>query len=570
MKKLLCLLFVIYAITNTARSQVFISIDPDFGARGASVTTLVTASGYYFMSGSAPTAMGDFYLQKNSTVYYPSWINYIDDDHMQATWQIPANAPLGNYNVIYDPCYWMGWSCPAYVPGGFNIGDAFITGTVWHDNDSSLTQNGAENGMFNKKLLLLPDSAYSYTSAAGSYTLGTSYGNKTVKIQPGPLWNVTTDTSLTVNVNAPVMTGVNFGLKGITDIYGIDVTITGAMAPRCWWPRTYVISYTNTGTVTTHGEVKFIMPSNCTFGSAIPTYSSVLGNTYTWTYSNLLPGETRNIDVIVTLPGAGSTISPSVQANAQNPQNAIVTQDESFITQTIICSFDPNDKTVIPEGVQTPHYTLMSDTLDFVIRFQNTGTDTAFKVVIVDTLNKNILDINSFQLITYSHPVVTELKPNGKLTFTFDNILLPDSNVNEPGSHGWVRFRCLVKPGLPNNTVLNNRCFIYFDLNTPVITNTTLNTLVYQIPVGINEASNESQVSVAPNPVTSEAVFTFPENGTRHLLKIFDSTGKLIYTKETSEGRVSIPARLLKQGLLLYSVQNLSNGKVYDGKFVVM
>jgi hypothetical protein len=77
-------------------------------------------------------------------------------------------------------------------------------------------------------------------------------------------------------------------------------------------------------------------------------------------------------------------------------------------------------------------------------------------------------------------------------------------------------------------------------------------------------------VSVAPNPVTSEAVFTFPENGTRHLLKIFDSTGKLIYTKETSEGRVSIPARLLKQGLLLYSVQNLSNGKVYDGKFVVM
>ncbi|PIX33224.1 MAG: T9SS C-terminal target domain-containing protein, partial [Bacteroidetes bacterium CG_4_8_14_3_um_filter_31_14] len=54
----------------------------------------------------------------------------------------------------------------------------------------------------------------------------------------------------------------------------------------------------------------------------------------------------------------------------------------------------PNDKTGYPTGVTTEHYIMPNQQLQYVIRFQNTGTDTAFTVVVRDTLNMN-LDIFS-------------------------------------------------------------------------------------------------------------------------------------------------------------------------------
>jgi hypothetical protein len=569
MKKYFITLIVLMFSCQFGYSQAFISISPDAGVRGQTVNTTITATGFFFTWGSAPGNFNDFYMRQNTSYIYPNFVSVIDDDNLLANWTIPTGIPVGYYDVIWDS-WFMGFPVQYTIPGGFDVGDAFVTGKVFWDADSSLTQNGSENGMFNQKLLLLPDSATTFTQADGNYALGSTLGNKTVQVQPGPLWNITTSPTLAVNVNSPVVPGNNFGLKGITDIYAIDVSITGAMIPRCWRPATYIITYTNTGTITTHGEVKYTLPAGVTFDSSTPAFTSVLGNTYTWAYTNLLPGETRNIVVITTLPGPGFTITSSVQANAQNPSNAIVYQDEQFITQTVICAFDPNDKSVIPEGVQIPHYTLMSDSLDFVIRFQNTGNDTAFKVVILDTLDKNVLDLNTFQLITYSHPVVVDLRTNGKLTFTFDNILLPDSNVNEMGSHGFVRFRCLAKTGLPAPTVLNNTSYIYFDFNAPVVTNTTLNTLVYQIPVGLTEVNAIPGVSVMPNPVTSDAIFTLPDAGEEFELKIYDSAGRLLYSKLVSGNKAVVPSRELKKGVLYYRVRSQSGKHDHTGKFVVM
>lgn len=571
MKKAFLFVIVLFIGSGLAHGQgTLLSITPNTGIRGQSVSTTVTGTGFFFMTGSAPSIFGDFYMRQNSSYIYPNSVTIINDNVVTANWAIPANTPTGNYSVTYEEWAWPGFPNIHNIPNGFTIGDAVISGKVFWDSDSNLVQNGIENGMFNKQILILPDSISTFTQSNGNYNVAVSNGNKYVKVLPGPLWNITTNDSIAVNVTGGIYPGNNFGLKGINDIYGIDVSITAGTLPRCFRANTYIITYTNTGTITTHGEITYIKPTSVTYDSAIPAATSILGNTYTWAYVDLLPGETRNILVTATLPGPGVTFTSSVQANAQNPSNAIVTQDEQFITQTTVCAMDPNDKSVIPEGVQVPHYTLMSDSLDFVIRFQNTGNDTAFKVVILDTLNKNVLDLTTFQLITYSHPVVVDLRTNGVLTFTFDNILLPDSNVNEMGSHGWVRFRCLAKTGLPANTVLNNTSYIYFDFNAAVITNTTLNTLVYQIPVGLSEAGATPAVTVMPNPVTSDAVFSLPDTGEAFELKIYDSAGRLLYNKTVTGTRTVVPAKSLKKGVLYYKVRSQSGKHDHTGKFVVM
>ena len=57
--------------------------------------------------------------------------------------------------------------------------------------------------------------------------------------------------------------------------------------------------------------------------------------------------------------------------------------------------------------------------------------------------------------------------------FIFNNIQLPDSNVNEPASHGFVKFKINQRANNPLGTVIENKAGIYFDFNEAVITNST-------------------------------------------------------------------------------------------------
>jgi uncharacterized repeat protein (TIGR01451 family) len=116
--------------------------------------------------------------------------------------------------------------------------------------------------------------------------------------------------------------------------------------------------------------------------------------------------------------------------------------------------------------------------LEYTIRFQNTGTDTAFTVVLRDTLDAD-LEWESMQVLATSHGL-TEISvdPSGEAMFKFQGILLPDSNVNEPGSQGFLKYRLRPVAGAPHLTRIHNTAAIYFDFNEPVITNTVLNTLV--------------------------------------------------------------------------------------------
>lgn len=141
-------------------------------------------------------------------------------------------------------------------------------------------------------------------------------------------------------------------------------------------------------------------------------------------------------------------------------------------------SYDPNDKSVTPMGRGENGAILPNDSsLAYTIRFQNTGTDTAFTVVIRDTLDAAVFDLNSVQAVIASHPYRLDVEGEHILVFTFENIMLPDSGWSQQASQGYVVFNIALLEGLPLGTAISNSAAIYFDYNDPVITNVTLNTL---------------------------------------------------------------------------------------------
>jgi uncharacterized repeat protein (TIGR01451 family) len=154
--------------------------------------------------------------------------------------------------------------------------------------------------------------------------------------------------------------------------------------------------------------------------------------------------------------------------------------DESpFVDQycgQVVGSFDPNDKQGFPGGIGEANEILPNEQLQYLIRFQNTGTAPAYTVVIRDTLDTD-LDIFSVTPGVSSHDYTFTMYGERVLQWTFNNIMLPDSFSNEEESHGFITYTVNQLTDLQDGTTINNSAAIYFDSNEPIITNTTLHTI---------------------------------------------------------------------------------------------
>ncbi len=234
-------------------------------------------------------------------------------------------------------------------------------------------------------------------------------------------------------------------------------------------------------------------------------------------------------------------------------------------------SYDPNDKAAVPFGYGEEHYIEKTDMLEYKIRFQNTGTDTAFTVVIRDQLSE-YLDPTTLHNVIASHPYEMDLSQTGLLEFTFNNIHLPDSTTNEPASHGFVQFKIKQQANNALGTVIENDAGIYFDFNEPIITNTTYHTIgenfYLTTSVHVSE-ENETQVEVYPNPFTHYTYIRIKDiNTSRHRLDIYHVNGKNMFSKEI-DNEYLLKRNELPPGVYFFKIQSLDEGKTYTGKIVI-
>jgi uncharacterized repeat protein (TIGR01451 family) len=216
-------------------------------------------------------------------------------------------------------------------------------------------------------------------------------------------------------------------------------------------------------------------------------------------------------------------------------------------------SYDPNDKQGFPKGAGDEHWIEPGTEIEYLVRFQNTGTDTAFTVVIADTL-ASWLDPESVRPGAASHPYTFRMYGAGALEFSFDNILLPDSNVNVEGSQGFVKFFVRVRPDVPQGTLLFNSAAIYFDFNVPVITNTTFHTIGTNfLTTSIkNTAGATSSIRIFPNPAGDRLWVRLGEPpAERGTLEVIDYQGKVVLRQVFGTDLVSLPVGQLPAGLYL-------------------
>jgi len=470
----------------------------------------------------------------------------------------------GNYiamNVIL-PDHIKIWIHPANSYRWWNnIGNNLfkrISGKVFFDINRNGAKDPSEPYTPNQKVLLLPDSIIAFTNQNCEYNYYVDSGSYSVRYIPQGIWTLSSaNSSYTISIDTTNISVPDFGVMA-DDTTCITVTLSSGIS-RCNSTTPFWINYKNEGTRSENGLISF-KPDNITsFSEDYPPHDSASNRTYFWHFNNLLPGEERQISIYLLMPGltnVGDTLISCSFLRASNFNEA------DTLTQIFVCSNDPNDKAIYPFGTGPEKYTLMGETLRYTIRFQNTGNDTAFNITIRDTLSP-YLDVNSFKLLASSHPVNTNLKTSGALLFRFDNIMLPDSGRNQDLSQGYITYSIKPKAGLANNSEVRNTSYIFFDFNPAVQTNTTLNTMVYTIPQGIEEKQLFAgrRLSIYPNPTNGQIRIVNPSGSKPLFLSIFNSQGQEVYRSEKIEKELDV--KLPAAGLYLVKAYN-EEGVLYS------
>jgi uncharacterized repeat protein (TIGR01451 family) len=296
-----------------------------------------------------------------------------------------------------------------------------------------------------------------------------------------------------------------FGVQFKYDTTSLAITGSYLAGPRPGFNLSIGLVVNNTGSLPANGQFGVKFDSDFQFTGATPPPTQIIGtDSAVWALPNIpiFSSAYFRIDGTINQQAQlGSTLK-TVATLYTSGQDYNKQDDQVTLCDTIVGSYDPNDKRVEPSIGLTHDEITNGKELIYTIRFQNTGTSLAEKVRITDLLSSQ-LDYTTFRFVGSSHRVTSlRMQQGGLLEFVFDQINLPDSTSNEPGSHGFVRFSLQRKKAYAPNFQIDNKAAIFFDFNDPIITNTVKTQLYTPTTISTHQPPQlvVAKNLVSPNP----------------------------------------------------------------------
>lgn len=509
---------------------------------------------------------GNVYEQVINTQYDTVYVSH--EYHTAGTFNVRAEA------VFSDTTGYAYLSDPIYLSG--DCGD--VEGFVFEDLNSNCQKDGNEPAYSQYVVYLKAGLRESYVwpdASTGHYSFKVPTGQAyTVKLADADAqgkirsWWYSTPGFVSCPAKydgTTAQSGLNFGLN--CSAGNVDYSVDGyAWRFRPGFEGVIYFNARNFGCTEGPATVKLELNGQETYNSASTPPTRINGNVLEWDFSNLSVKHAESVYVYVQLSQTaviGDTVchNLSISPTAGDPSPE---DNEREICSEIRGSWDPNDKQVFIAGTARSGAEMKAtDALSYMIRFQNTGTDTAFNIYLLDTIDEN-LDLRTFQLISTSHQVTPLIGTDRIIRFEYNNIMLPDDKTNEERSHGHVMYTIRPKEGLVPGDKIKNTAYIYFDFNEAVITNTVESEV--KDASGVGEILKTASFSCYPNPASSQLNLKLKDGADKGSYKMIDMLGKVALSGELNASN-DINISELRSGI--YMVQVEVKGVVSTVKLVV-
>lgn len=400
---------------------------------------------------------------------------------------------------------------------------------------------GSNAAIYNQKLEVTSGTqgGVTFSNATGNYTFYTGIGTVTVAPQlENPSYFTVTPANYTYTLTATGTTQTaDFCLAPNGVHPDLEVSMIPVTTARPGFDAVYRLDYKNKGNQVQNGSVVLSFDHLVSdFVSASPAINLQNTDQLQWDISGLQPFQsgsillTLHIHAPTDLPAVtlGTILHYTVALNSTVSDETPNDNQQSF-DQTVVGSFDPNDKTVV-EGA-TISLDKIGDYLHYIVHFQNTGSDYAANIVIKDLLDSH-LEPGTLEMESSSHPFRSTLTTVNKLEVFYEGINLPASSVDEAASHGYIAFKIKPKNTVVINDVIPNTAGIYFDYNLPIVTNTVTTTVT---ALGTPTHAMAAVVTLYPNPVEGQLHIEVVDSTAIQGITICNALGQTVLTaKETS------------------------------------
>ncbi len=405
---------------------------------------------------------------------------------------------------------------------------SLIRGNVFLDQNENGIKDDMEETVEFKYLEASP-MPYSVTYWPDEFLMAVEPGEYTVGItNEVQAWEITNNDAVVVDdVGQAVQHDV--GINAAYDFQEAEISLASEVV-LCNTNITMSINIDNKGTIPFKGSLIIYPDSLLEFRFAdIPTLEANQDSIVLAIDEEIDILDSRVVEIsfrVASEDFVGEIID--VEARIVNEDGSPSSTD--ILKEELRCAVDPNDKLSYSDD---HHFYLLYDKpLHYTIRFENTGNYPAQDVFIIDDISED-LDINTLRIKSSSHPMNYKIQGNN-VRFNFDDIMLPPSETAGAEGHGYVRFSIYPIEGLDDFTELTNEADIYFDANSPIRTNLTINELVSDIPIDPTETTNSRNpinLRIAPNPNNGQFVLYDGDNllSQESNIKVFNYLGQEVY-----------------------------------------
>ncbi len=463
---------------------------------------------------------------------------------------VPTNFSAGSSDLGFPLAV-----CNVLSPCPFD--DEAITGSVFNDANGNGVKDVGEAPFTNAVIEAQPGSYVTAPDGFGNYVLPIDTGSFVLDGQD-VLYHARTTAPANITLTTLQIDSLNdIGYQAIPGIYDLVVDLS-TMPARPGFDNNVYITVENIGTESTVAALSLTFDNTQTWLSSGIAPDTQVGNNATWS-PTIAAGSAWG--TVVTLNTSSSVVigTPLSHAFVATPILLDTTPANNTITWSgfVVGAFDPNDKLVEPE-VMTPAQVQSGEKLEYTIRFQNTGTFPAERVIITDTLSTDLL-WNTMELVSSSHNTDWYIQ-QGVLHFVMDPIYLPDSISDEANSHGYVKFRMAPRSSLLAGAQIENIANIYFDFNEPVITAPAVFTVDQTSAIA---SIDQLGFNLYPNPADDLINVLVDAPGATLELRSVD--GRLVKAQRIQGLRTVLPIGELANGPYVINVIHASGERTAQG-----
>ncbi|MCB0758869.1 MAG: DUF11 domain-containing protein [Flavobacteriales bacterium] len=414
-----------------------------------------------------------------------------------------------------------------------------ITGVLFIDGDGDGLMSSGELALPHGTAEAQPGTFLGGADGTGRFAIPVDTGTYSVQGVPELYHSITTAPySITISMGTSDTTAY-IGYQPIPGIHDLMVDIQAGVA-RPGFDNNVFLTVTNIGTESSDATLNLDLDADQEFLTSTQLPASQTGTNVSWNAS-LAPGESWN-EVVTLHTDTSVALGTEVEHlfSANSAMNDTTPADNSMSwNDTVAGAYDPNDKRPSAHML-SPDQVQQGEWIRYTIRFQNTGTFLAEQVVITDTLSP-FLQWNTVAYISASHDNQWVMK-DGVLSFSFNNIQLPDSGADPLGSQGYVHFRVTVDAGVSLGDSIVNRANIFFDHNVPVITGPAITVINDITGLSGPDQPEYPTAMIVPNPASDRAVLHHAvAPGQVGVFILYSVTGKVVLRTNVPGGTRNFP-----------------------------